>query len=218
MPPPRQIARSIALSVTVALLTAGAVYVAAYLTYPVTGMRFQGTRMYPESEAWSSVPENASLLTLNAATLQGNIESNPWVESAEVTKNWDSGIVVVEVEERHAVVNAEVEGRTRPYALDGTELPGLGGADLSKVGTDRIGLGEVLAAGRVLEKGGVTLNSVDGIGQGGVEATVEGRSVLFGSSVDAEQAEALEGIMAENPDAEVFDLRSSGRVLVGEDR
>jgi hypothetical protein len=213
---PRQIIRSIALSVTVALLTGLVVYLAAYLTYPVTGMRFDGTRMYPESEAWSSVPENASLLTLNTAALKRRVEANPWVEGAEVTKNWDSGIVVVEVEERRAVLNAEVQGQARAYALDGTELPGLGGARLPEVGTDRIGLGEILAAGRVLERGGVDLDSVDKIGPGGVEATVEGRRVIFADSVDAEQAEALVGIMAENPEATAFDLRSSGRVLVSE--
>ena len=217
MPLPRQIIRAIALSVTVALLTAGAVYIASYLTYPVTGLRFEGTRMYPESDAWSTIPENASLLTLNASTLREEIESNPWVESAEVTKNWDSGIVIVKVEERRAVVNAEIEGHGRVYALDGTELPGLGGAELAEVGTDRISLGEILAAGKVLERGGVTLDSVDGIGPGGVEATVEGHRVLFGGGIDAEQAEALEGIMAEHPDATAFDLRSSGRVLVSED-
>jgi cell division protein FtsQ len=203
--------------VTVALLTAGAVYLASYMTYPVTGLRFQGTRMYPESDAWSTIPENASLLTLNSETLREHVESNPWVESATVTKDWDSGIVVVEVEERHAVVNAEVDGRTRVYALDGTELPGLGGAELPVVGTDRVGVGEILAAGRVLERGGVDVDSVDRIGPGGVEATVEGRRVIFGGGVDEQQAEAMEDIMEESPDAAVFDLRSSGRVLVSKD-
>ena len=68
---------------------------------------------------------------------------------------------------------------------------------------------------RVLDSNGVRLDSVDEAGPGGIEATVEGRSVIFSGNVGAGQARALEGVMSEHPDAAVFDLRSQQRVVVG---
>ena len=199
----------------VAATSTAVVFVAAYLAVPVTGVQVVGARMYPESAAWNAVPYRASLLTLNAASLEEKVESNLWVEDAMVTKNWDSGIVTVEVEERRATLDAEVEGRRVILASDGTRLPEPGGADLERVELGEDLLGEVVEFARVLESNGVRLDSVDEAGPGGIEATVEGRSVIFSGNVGAGQARALEGVMSEHPDAAVFDLRSQQRVVVG---
>jgi cell division protein FtsQ len=73
----------------------------------------------------------------------------------------------------------------------------------------------ILRAGRVLESNGVALESVDGVGAGGIEATVEGRLVIFADSISEAQAKALPGIMSGNPEAPRFDLRSPERVVIG---
>ena len=190
------------------------VFVISYLSFPVTGVQVTGARMFPESEAWNAVPDHASLLTLNTAALEQKVESNPWVEGAVVTRNWESGIVTVEVEEGRAVLDAEVDGRRVILAEDGTRLPGLGGADLGRVELDEDQLGEILQFAKALENNGVTLNSVDEVNAGGVEATVEGRRVVFSGSVGEERARALEDIMDEHPEARIFDLRSPQRVVV----
>lgn len=171
--------------------------------------------MFPESEAWNAVPDHESLLTLNTVSLEQRVESNLWVESARVTKDWDSGIVTVEVEERRAILDAEVDGRRMILAADGTRLPDLGGAALGRVELDEDQLGEILEFARVLESNGVRLDSVDEVGPAGIEATVEGRSVVFSGGVGDEQARALEDIMGEHPEARIFDLRSPQRVVVG---
>jgi hypothetical protein len=170
--------------------------------------------MFPVSEAWNAVPDRASLLTLNTASVERKIESNPWVKGAVVTKDWDSGIVMIEVEERRAVLDAEVDGRRVILAADGTRLPGLGGANLGRVELDEDQLGEILEFARVLEHNGVTLDSVDDVGPGGIEATVEGRQVVFSGGIGEERARALEDIMGEHPEAQIFDLRSPHRVVV----
>ena len=211
----RNLLRAILLSAAVAALTTATVIVISYLSAPVAGVQVIGARMFPELEAWNAIPNRASLLTLNAATLQEKIESNPWVEGAVVTKNWDSGIVTVQVEERRAVLDAEVDGRRTILAADGTRLPGLGGADLERVELDEDLLGEVVEFARVLDSNGVRLDSIDEAGPGGIEATVEGRRVVFSGDISAGQARVLEGVMAEHPDAEIFDLRSPQRVVVG---
>jgi POTRA domain-containing FtsQ-type protein len=201
--------------VAVAALTTAAVFTLSYLILPVTGVQVIGARMFPESEAWNAVPDHASLLTLNTASLEREIESNPWVKGAVVTRDWESGIVTVQVEERRAILDAEVDGRRVILATDGTELPGLGGASLRRVELDEDQLGEILDFARVLESNGARLDSVDGAGPGGVEATVEGRSVVFSGRISVEQARALEEVMSEHPDARIFDLRSPERVVVG---
>ncbi len=206
---------ALAISAVVAALTTLVVFVVAYLAVPVAGVQVIGARMFPESEAWNAVPDHASLLTLNAATLEKKVESDPWVEGAVVTKNWNSGIVTVEVEERRAVLDAELEGQRVVVAADGARLPGLGGAALERVELDEGQLGEVLEFARVLESNSVRLDSVDDAGPGGIEATVEGRRVVFSGGVDDEQARTLKGIMREHPDAYIFDLRSPQRVVVG---
>jgi hypothetical protein len=201
--------------VAAATLTTVTVFVVSYLYLPVTGVEVIGARMFPESEAWDAVPDRASLLTLNAEALEKKVESNPWVKGAIVTKNWESGIVTVQVEERRAVLDAEVEGRRVILAADGEELPGLGGARLRRVELDEDQLGEVLEFARILESNGVRLDSVDESGPGGIEATVAGRRVVFSGGIDEGQARALEGVMSENPEARIFDLRSPQRVVVG---
>jgi len=211
----RNLFRALALSAAVAALTTATVFVISYLCAPVAGVQVIGARMFPELEAWNAIPNRASLLTLNAATLQEKIESNPWVEGAVVTKNWDSGIVTVQVEERRAVLDAEVDGRRMILAADGTRLPGLGGADLERVELDEDLLGEVVEFARVLDSNGIRLDSIDEAGPGGIEATVESRRVVFSGDISGGQARVLEGVMAEHPDAEIFDLRSPQRVVVG---
>jgi cell division septal protein FtsQ len=93
--------------------------------------------MYPESEAAGAVSNHASLLTLNERMLEQKVESNPWVQGAEVNENWKSGIVTVQVEERRPVLDAEVDGREIILSSDGQELPGLGGASLENMELDR---------------------------------------------------------------------------------
>ena len=172
--------------------------------------------MFPESEAWNAVPDHASLLTLNASTLNEKVESNPWVEGATVTKNRESGIVTVEVEERRAVLDAEIDGRRVIVSSDGARLPGLGGARLDRVELEEDVLREIVGFTKVLGTAGVRLDSIDAVGPGGVEATVEGRRVIFSGDVSAGQAKALPGVMAGHRDAPIFDLRSPERVVVGE--
>lgn len=210
----RNVLGAISISVVVATLTTIIVFVFTYLYLPVTGLQVIGARMYPESEAWNAVPDRASLLTLNATALEQKVESNPWVKGAKVTKNWESGIVVVQVQERRAILEAEVNGRRVVVAADGEELPGLGGAELGRVELDEDQLGEVLEFARVLGSNGVRLDSIDGAGPGGIEATVEGRRVIFSGAVDEGQAVALKEIMSEHPEADIFDLRTAQRVVV----
>jgi POTRA domain, FtsQ-type len=201
--------------VAAATLTTVTVFVVTYLYLPVAGVEVVGARMSPESEAWNAVPNRASLLTLNTASVEKKVESNPWVKGAVVTKNWESGIVTVQVEERRAVLDAEVEGRRVILAADGEELPGLGGANLGRVELDEDQLWEILEFARILESNGVRLDSVDEAGAGGIEATVAGHRVVFSGGIDGGQARVLEGIMSDHPEARIFDLRSPQRVVVG---
>ncbi len=213
---PGRLLRSVAISAVVAALTAITALVVSYLLFPVTGIQVEGARMFPESEAWEAVPEYASLPSLNAENLERQVESNPWVKGAKVLKVWESGIVTIEVEERRAVLDGDLEGRRIVLAADGTELPGLGGAALTRVGLDdEARLEEIVRFGQVLEENGVVLESVDGVSAGGVEATVEGRRVLLAGEVGTGQARVLEDLMEKHPDAPHFDLRSPERVVVG---
>ena len=197
-----------------AAATTLAVLLVTYLTFPVKGVRVEGARMYPESEVVNAVPDNASLLTLNTEMLEDEVESNPWVQSAGVNENWNSGIVTVQVEERWPMLYAEVDGREIILSSDGRELPGLGGAGLAKLELDRDQVGEILDFANALHRYGVSLDSIDGVGAGGIRATVAGRPVVFSGDVNDGQAEALKNIMPRHPDAPVFDLRSPGRVVV----
>jgi cell division protein FtsQ len=207
--------RAILLSVVVAGMTVACVFVAAYVLFPLEGIEVSGAEMYPESEAENLASDYSSLLTLNTRMVEEEVESNPWVEAARVRKEWQSGIVSVEVEERRPVFHAEIEGRRAIFSGDGVELPGLGGADLNMVEVDGDRVPEILNTVRTFEENGVRFASVDGVGPGGVEATVEGRPVIFSGEVEAGQARALPEVMEENPEAPVFDLRSPDRVVVG---
>ena len=186
-----------------------------YLNFPVKGVRVEGARMYPESEVVNAVPDNASLLTLNKKLLEEKVESNPWVQGAEVNENWNSGIVTVQVEERRPMLYAEVDGREIILSADGEELPGLGGAGLKKVELDRDQVGEILDFANTLHRNGVRLDVINGVDAGGIRATVAGRPVVFSRDVTDGQAEALKNIMLQHPDARSFDLRSPDRVVVG---
>lgn len=212
---PRRLLKPIAISACVAVLTGLVALVVSYLLFPVTGVEIQNARMFPESEAWEAVPSYASLISLNSDALERRIETNPWVKGVEVLKDWESGIVTVEVEERNAVLNADLNGNRVAVAADGTRLPGLGGADLERVRLDDVQLAEILRVGEMLEQNGVVLNSVDGVGAGGVEATVEGRRVLFGGGMESGQALAFKDLVEEHSEAPYFDLRSPERVVVG---
>lgn len=207
--------RPICVSLAVAALTAVTVFIVSYLLVPVTGVQVGGERMLPERAVSQAIPDHASLITLNTWTLERKLKSNPWVEGVSVSRKWDSGIVSVQVEERRAVLDAETVGREVILAADGTELPGLGGADIRSVGIGEDRLEEVVGAMKVLENSGVELESIEAVGSGGVRAAVGGRVVRFGGNVEPEQARALEELMRKNPDASVFDLRSPERVVVG---
>jgi hypothetical protein len=174
--------------------------------------------MYPKSEVPAAIPNHASLLTLNEEMLKRNLESHPWVQGVEVKENWDSGIVTVQVEERRPVLDARVDGRRFVLSADGKELPGPGGAGLRRVELDRDQVGEILVFARTLHRSGLALESVDGAGAGGIEATVEGREIIFSGKIGERRATALKHIMPEHPDAGVFDLRSPERVVVGAPR
>jgi POTRA domain, FtsQ-type len=202
----------------VAAATTLLVVLVTYLSYPVAGVRVEGASMYPETAAADAVSNHASLLTLNERMLEQKVESNPWVQGAEVNENWKSGIVTVQVEERRPVLDAEVDGREIILSSDGQELPGLGGASLKEMELDRDQVGEILVFARTLHESGLTLDSVDGVGAGGIETTVEGRPVIFSGNVGTRRVSALENIMPEHPDATVFDLRSPERVVVGPPR
>ncbi|HVF01129.1 MAG TPA: FtsQ-type POTRA domain-containing protein [Rubrobacteraceae bacterium] len=206
---------AIGISTAVATLTALIALTVSYLLYPVAGIEVHGARMLPESVAWEGLPGYASLPSLNSSTLEREIEANPWVKGVKVLKDWESGIVTVEVEERKAVLDGDLGGRRIVLAADGTELPGLGGATLTRLGLDEAQLEEILAVGEVLDKNGVMLDSIDMVGAEGIETTVEGYRVLFADFVGDEQAQALESLIEEHPDAAYFDLRSPDRVVVG---
>ncbi len=211
----RKFLRAIAVSAAVAVLTTLSAFVISYLLCPVSGIEVRGAHMFPESEVWEAVPNKASLLLLTPDTIEKKIESNPWVKSARVIKDWESGIVTVEVEERKAVLDGNLGSHRVVLAADGTELPGLGGASLKQVVLDEVQLEEIMRASGMLEKNGVVFDSVDAAGAGGVEATVEGQRVLFGGEVGDGQARALVDFMSSHPDAAYFDLRSPGRVVIG---
>jgi len=209
--------RAVLISLLIALATTATVVVVAYLSFPVTGIRVEGATMYPESDAWDAVSQHASLLTLNEERLERRVEDNPWVEGAEVFEDNESGIVTVKVEERRPVLDAEVEGERKTLALDGGELPGLGGAGLARVELDEDQVGDVLRVLRVLRESGLQMESVDAAGPGGIAATVEGRRVVFAEEVSEDQVQALGDVMGRWRGAAVFDLRSPGRVVVTAD-
>ena len=208
--------RPICLALAVALLTAITVYILSYLAYPVTGLKVENARMLPETEVWDAVPDHASLLTLNSGLLENRIKTNPWVKGVEVSKDWKSGIVSVEVEERSPVLKGEVGGREVVFAGDGSELPKLGGSKLKGVKLSESRLRGILDTIRSVERNGSEVGLISEVDSRGVQAVVNGRRVIFSGELEESQARALPELMEQNPDAPVFDLRSPGRVVVGE--
>jgi hypothetical protein len=213
--PLKKLLSSIAISATVAIVTTLAALAICYVLFPVTGIEVRGARMFSQSEAWEAVPYYASLLSLNTEVLERRVKSNPWVKDAKVIKDWESGIVTVEVEERRAVLDGDLGGRPVVLAADGTELPGLGGASLKRVELDEVQLEEIMSISEVLEENGVTLDSVDRVGAGGFEATVENHPVLFAGEVGETQAQALADFVEKQSHGASFDLRSPNRIVVG---
>ena len=156
-----------------AVATTLIVLLVTYLNYPVKGVRVEGAHMFPASEVTDAVPDNASLLTLNNQMLEDRVESNPWVQGAEVNENWNSGIVTVKVKERWPMLYAEVDGREIVLSADGRELPGLGGAGLEELELDRDQVGEIsergdlvltLGAGDISQVGELLLDVLEGSG------------------------------------------------------
>lgn len=207
--------RAVALSLAAAIAVALAAAAVSYLLFPINGIVVGGARMVPENAVWEAMPDRASLPSLNADRIEEKLEANPWVKGAEVTADWGSGIVTVQVEERRAVLRGEISGRTRYFAADGGELPGAGGARLEPVELERGRLEEILAVTRVLDENGVDLQAVSDVGAGGIEAVVAGRRVILGSEVGAQQARALEDVARRHPGAPYLDLRSPERIVVG---
>lgn len=209
-----QFLRPISLSVAVAVLTAIVVYIVSYLAYPVSGIDVQGSRMLPKAEVWQAVPDRASLITLNETLLKERLKSNPWVKSVSISRDWKSGIVTVEVEERDPFLSGEIDGRKVAYATDGAEIPSLGGVGLKRVPLDPRRLEEILQVGKTLQDNGVTVDSISGVGAGGIEALVDGRKVLLAGDVGARQAQALPDLMSRHPEVTTFDLRSPERIVI----
>ncbi|WP_273845846.1 cell division protein FtsQ/DivIB [Rubrobacter calidifluminis] len=212
---PARLLRAISVSVAVAALTAATVYIVSGLLFPVKGVRVTGNHVVSDGEVRAQIPDHSSLLTLNSGLLIRRLKTDPWIEGVKVIRNWRSGIVTVEVEERRAVLAANVSGRRIFVAQDGTRLPGSGGARLSPVNLDHYELGRVVENVRVLERNGVRVQEIGGVTPGGVHARVSGREVVFYGRVTTAQARALKEIMRRNPTAKVFDLRSPERVVVG---
>jgi len=203
-------------------LGASSLLILLYLLFPVEGVRVEGNQMLPESAILDDIPERISLPLINAPEIERKLNSNPWVEGVSVDKTWESGRVVVEVEEREAALNASLSGGGRVVlAGDGTRLPGLGEAALEEVEVDRVRLGEIQEVQEALEENGVGVSSVESVGPGGVEVSVRGpgstrAQVLFSGEVGGGQARVLRGLLRERPDVRYFDLRTPGRVVVGQ--
>lgn len=207
-------------TVAFAALGLSALSVAFYLLFPVQEVRVEGNEMLPESAILEDIPDRASLPMIRARDLERQVDSNPWVKGVNVNKSWGSGMVVVEVEERDAVLNASLANGGRVVlAQDGTELPGLGGASLSPLEVDRVRLEEIQSGQEALEENGVEVQSVESIGAQGVELSVRGPGgrapVLFSGGIGGGQARVLEGLLRERPEARYFDLRTPERVVVG---
>lgn len=208
-------------AVAFAALGMSALSIALYLLFPVEEVRVEGNEMLPDSAILEDIPERASLPMIGARGLKREVDSNPWVKGVTVNKSWGSGMVVVEVEERDAVLNASLAGGERVVlAQDGTELPGLGGASLSPLEVDRVRLEEIRSGQKALEENGVEVESVESVGARGVELSVRGPGgdrapVLFSGGIGGGQARVLEGLLRERPEARYFDLRTPERVVVG---
>ena len=200
----------------------GGLSILLYLLFPVEEVRVEGNEMLPKSAILENIPERTSLPMIWARSLEGQVKANLWVEGVNVNRGWDSGMVVVEVEEKDAVLNASLDNGERVVlAEDGSMLPGLGGATLAKIDIDRMRLEEIQDVQRVLEENGVEVESVNSVGANGVEVSLrnpEGSDAraLYAGKVGGGQVRVLKGLLRERPEVQYFDLRSPGRVVVGE--
>lgn len=202
-------------SVVAGMVAAAAIFIAALVAFPLESVSVRGTSEVPKSDIERLVSTRSSLLTLNTDSLEADIEGNPWVEGATVGRDWRKREVVVDVDERVAVLRVSVDGDVRVLASDGTALPGDGAKELPVVELQGWEVATILQAAEAVEGGGGDLESVDSVGEEGITATVAGRSVLLSEIVEVAQIEALGEVFRENPEDEaVFDLRSPGRVIV----
>ncbi len=208
--------------IVAACITAVAVFVVCYVFFPVNGLDVRGTRAIPKSEVRQAVPERSSIPLLSSRNLERRLKANPLVKDVVVLKDWQSGIVAIEIEERRAVLDGDLGGREVVIAQDGTRLSGTGEYSLETVRLDKSQLQEVLTGVRALDKGGVALESIDRVDAGGVHATVGGdgrgdkRRVVFAGDIGEGQVQVLKGLINRRPEASYFDLRAPRRVVVGD--
>lgn len=208
-------------AIAFAALGISALSILLYLLFPVEEVRVEGNERLSKPAVLESIPDRASLPTTQARNLEGQLNSNPWVKGIEVSRDWDSGIVVVKVKERDAVLNASLVGGEKVVlAEDGTRLPGLGGASLAEIEVGRMRLEEIREAQEVLEEHGVSVESVEEVGARGVELSVRGPEgakvrALYSDGIGGGQARVLKGLLRERPEVRYFDLRIPGRVVVG---
>jgi cell division protein FtsQ len=216
----------ILISRSIAFLAIGAsgILISLYLLFPLNDIRVEGNEMLPASALLEDIPDRTSLPMIRAGNLERGLNSNSWVKGVDVNKDWDSGTVVVEVEERAAALNASLTGGERVVlAEDGTRLPGLGGASLSEIEVGRVRLKQIQEGQKVLERNGVEVESVESVGGEGVELSVKGSGgsggsgskVMFSGGIGGGQARMLEELLSERSEARYFDLRTPGRVVVG---
>lgn len=198
-------------------MTAACVFASAYLLFPLNGIQVKGAVMFQRSELSDFDSRGSSLLTLNSSALEKTVLEDPWVSDVSVEKNWSDNVAVVKVEERKPILMAKIDGEEVVFAPDGEELPGEGTVDLDPVEVEWYEVDGILRAVRTMRESGARVGSVEGYGVEGIEATVEGYKVIFSEDVGPEQARALRGVIAANPQASGFDLRSPGRVVVSGD-
>lgn len=199
------------------MLVGTTVFIAAYLLYPVNKIEVKGAKMLPESEVRAAIGDHASMATLNPRVVERKLKANPWVYSVSLLKNWDSGIVTVQVEERRAVLNGVLGGQKIILAEDGTRLPGLGGARLPVIPLNQRQLDDITNSMKVLRENGVVVNSVDEVGAGGTVVSVKSQQVIFAGEVQQGQAQTLSQLIKDNPGARRFDLRTPQRVVISYD-
>ncbi len=197
--------------------------IVSYLLFPVEQVNVEDNQRLPEEEILQNIPERTSLIAISARSLYNDVNSNPWVEGVNVNKNWRSGTVTVQVEERNPSLNVKLQnGESVVVAEDGTRLPGLGGSSLPEVELDADRLDEVQSIQRTLDEGGVEVKSVNSVGAQGIVFSVsraEGQDarVIASEDVGIGQARVLDDLLRERPEARYFDLRTPGRVIANEE-
>lgn len=202
-----------------ALLVSLCAFLLSTVLWPVQEVEVKGNRMYPAKNIQNEISRYSTLLTVNPQKIERKVEVNIWVKDASVQREWRSDTVTVEVEERRAVMLAETEGKRVFFSADGEKLPGSGGRNLSPVNVEKGALGGVFSGLKDLERGGVSPESVEKVGPGGVRVNVsysgtEGKVVFSRGEIGEGQMRVLKGLMRRYPEAGAFDLRSPERVVV----